>query len=367
MRITVRICSYPQEASMNHPSRISLALSLWLVAAAFGQTARIEPPYALERKVRLGESGGWDYFDVDPASKRIFIPRGSHVMVTSEDGVKIAEIPNLQGAHAVALAPDLNRGFTANDSGHSVTIFALDSLQRIGDVSLGSSTPDGILYDSFTKRIITFNGDFDHDATIIDAANGKIVREVPLGGKPETAQSNEEGRIFVDIQDKDQIAVLDADSGAILQRWSTSPCKEPTGMAIDRRSQRLFVGCRNELLAAVDASSGKIIGHVPIGWLIDANRFDPETQLIFSAAADGTLTIARQGVTVPIEVVQTLPTPFWARTMALDPNNHKLFVVTADTQMGPYPPGTAHPQRQGTSKPGSFTLLIYSLRQPGRL
>ncbi|HLN01373.1 MAG TPA: PQQ-binding-like beta-propeller repeat protein [Bryobacteraceae bacterium] len=314
--------------------------------------------YQLVKKITLGGEGGWDYFEVDTASRHVFIPRGSHILVVDAEGKQLADIPKINGAHAIAFAPELKRAFLSTDN--SVTILDTDKLQVVREAKLPSGRdPDAILYDTATKRVFTFNGEGGNDATALDAETGNMVGSIPLGGKPEFAQADGAGHIYVNVEDKNQIIAFDAKTLKALHTWPLAPCKEPSGMAIDVAHQRLFAGCHNGLMAVMDYTNGKVVATIPIGKGVDANRFDPATGLAFASCGDGTITVAHQDSSDKYSVVQTIATQRGARTMALDTGNHNVYTVTAE--FGPPPKATAenpHPWPTVISK--TFTLMVFA-------
>ncbi len=319
---------------------------------AFG--APKDSSYHLLKKLTLGGEGGWDYFDVEPGTGHVFIPRGSHILVVDSEGKQVADIPGVQGAHAIVFAPELKRAFLSTDG--SVTILDLTTMKEASEVSLEGKDPDAILYDASVKRVFTFNGGGSKDATAIDAERGKILGSIPLGGKPETAQADGAGHVYVNVEDKNKIVAFDSNTLKVLNTWPVSPCEEPAGMAIDVAHQRLFAGCHNQLMAVVDYTNGKVVATIPIGKGIDANRFDPGTGLAFASCGDGVITVAHEDSPDKYTVVQTIQTQRGARTMALDTKNHNVYTVTAE--FGPPPtPQRPHPYPTVISK--TFTLLIF--------
>jgi DNA-binding beta-propeller fold protein YncE len=315
--------------------------------------------YHLVKRVDLRGEGNWDYFTVDSATHRVLIPRGTHTMAVDPTGKVVGDIPNMQGAHGIDLAPELKRGFTSNGGAQSATIFDLGTLQIISEVKIPDRRPDGILYDPSSKRVFTFNSPPGNDATAFDAKTGEVLGSVPLGGKPETAQADGTGRIYVNVEDKNQILEFDAKTLKVLNVWSIAPCNEPAGLAIDVAHKRLFAGCHNQMMAVVDYTNGKVVATVPIGTGVDANRFDPATGLAFSSCGDGTITVAHEDTPDKYTVVQTINTQRGARTMAIDTKNHNVYTVTAD--LGPPGPPTAEiPRPRPTIIPNTFVLLIYS-------
>jgi len=333
-----------------------LAVSVAVLAAPFA-AATAQSSYHVVKRVQVGGDGGWDYLTPDPASHRLYLSRGTHVMVfdTDKDTV-IADIPNTPGVHGVALAHDLNRGFTSNGRDSTVTIFDLGTFAVIATPNVGARNPDAILYDAATKRIFTFNGG-SANASALDASTGKLVGTVPLGGKPETGVSYH-GRVLVNIEDKNEIVAFDPRSLAVIAHWSIAPCEEPTGLALDEAHARLIVGCGgNKMMAVVDANSGKVATTVPAGQGIDAAAFDPATQLAFVSSGDGNITVVHEDAPDKFTVVETIPTERGARTMTIDPRTHKLYTVSA--KFGEAPAPTAdRPRPRPPMIPGSFMVLV---------
>jgi DNA-binding beta-propeller fold protein YncE len=325
------------------------------LAAAAPQTSG-GSGYHLAKKVPLGGEGGWDYLLADPATQRVFISRGTHTMVVDADGKVLGDIPNTQGVHGIALAPEFDRGFTSNGRANTVTIFDLSTLKTISEVKVTGQNPDAILYDPASKRVFTFNGR-SGDTTAIDAKTGEIVGSVALGGKPEFAQADGTGHVYVNLEDKGQIAALDSKALKVLNTWPLAPCEEPSGLAFDVAHNRLFAGCGNKMMAVVNSTNGKVVATVPIGQGVDANSFDPGTGFAFASCGDGTLTVAHEDSPDKYTVVDTLQTERGARTMTVDTKTHTIYTVTAE--FGPPPAATTkNPRPRPTIVPNSFTLLV---------
>lgn len=331
---------------------ISVAATLSGGAAAQGPSG-----YHLIKKVTLGSEGFWDYLAIDAPSRRLFISRGTHVAVVNADTYEVVgDIPDTQGVHGVAFAPDLGRGFTSNGRANTVTIFDLKTLKPIGSAKTGQN-PDAILYDPTSRRVFTFNGR-SADATAIDAATGNVAGTVALGGKPEFATADGAGRVYVNLEDKSELVALDSNGLTVASRWPLAPCEEPSGMALDVKNSRLFIGCHNRMMAVVDAKNGRVVATVPIGQGVDANRFDPATGLAFASCGDGTLTVAHQDTPDKYTVVENMTTQRGARTIEIDLKTHNVFLVTAE--FGPPPaPTPENPRPRPAMVPGSFTLLVF--------
>jgi len=326
-----------------------------ILAAPSSIHAQAAPGYHVIHRINTGGEGGWDYVTADPDGNRLFLSRGTHAMVIDlgRDSV-VGDIPNTAGIHGVALAPELNRGFTSNGRDSSVTIFDYKTLAPIAVVKIPGRNPDAILYDPGTKRVFTFNGGTSN-ATAIDATNGTVVGTVDLGGKPETAVSDG-GKVYANIEDKSEIAVFDPKTLAVLARWPLAPCEEPSGLAIDRVHQRLFAGCGNKTMAVVDVRTGKVVATPAVGSGVDAAGFDPGTQLAFTSNGEGTITVVHEDTPDKYTVVETVPTQRGARTMAVNPKTHRLYTVTAE--FGPAPAPTAdRPRPRSPMIPGTFVVL----------
>jgi DNA-binding beta-propeller fold protein YncE len=331
---------------------VLLVISVFgLQLLAAGQDLRVIKSY------KLGGDGGWDYLTVDPGSHHLFISRSTHVMVIDADsGKPIGDIPDTPGVHGIALANDLGRGFTSNGREGTVSIFDLKTLKPISKVQGVGDNPDAILFDPATRRVFTFNGR-SHNSTAIDAASGNIVGKIELGGKPEFGVSTGEGELFVNIEDKSELLALDPKELRVKSRWPLAPCESPSGLAMDKKNRRLFVGCDNKMMAVVNADTGKVISTLPIGDGVDADRFDPDNKLAFASCGEGVLTVVKEDSSDKFSVVQNVKTERGARTMELDPKTHEIYLVTA--KFGPPPAATAEqPHPRPSILPDTFELLV---------
>ena len=315
--------------------------------------------YQLKQKYVLGGEGFWDYLTYDPAGKRVFISRGTHVMVVDPaKGSVIGDIPDTPGVHGIALAPELGKGFTSNGRENTVTVFDLKTLKQTAKIKLdGAENPDAIVYDPASKRVFTFNGR-SHNSSVIDAKSNAVVATIPLDGKPEFGVSDGKGTVFANIEDKSELTSIDSKNAKVQKTWSLAPCEEPSGLAIDQKHRRLFSGCHNKMMAVVNADTGKVIATPAIGEGVDANAFDPGTELAFSSNGDGTLTVVHEDSPDKFTVVENAPTQRFARTMTLDTANHEVYLVTAEIEEAPPAKEGERPRR--SMKPGSFTLLVMS-------
>lgn len=335
-----------------------------LSCAALPALAGSAPGYTLAHKFVLGGDGGWDALAYDPAGKRLFIARSTRVMVVDVDkSALLAEIPDTSGVHDIALAPELGKGFTSNGKENTVTVFDLKTLKETARIKVTGESPDAILYDAPTKRVFAFNG-HSNNATVIDAVTGTVLATIPLDGKPEFAVADGAGHVYVNLEDKSELSVIDAAKAAVTATWSLAPCQEPSGIGLDVKHHRLFSGCDNKLMAVSDADQGKVVASLPIGEGVDGAGFDPGGQLAFSSnGADGTLTVIHEDGPDKYSVVETVTTQKFARTMTVGPDG-SVYLVSADVHVTPAPAGAtgaaARPKRD--VQPGTFTVLV--MRRP---
>ena len=312
--------------------------------------------YRVVKTIPVGGEGQWDYTVVDSDARRVYVTHATHVVVLDADtDAVVGDIPDTQGVHGIALAPDLGRGFTSNGKTNTVTIFDLKTLKTIGTVAVGGQNPDAIFYDTASKRVLVFNGK-TNDATAISAMDGKVVGRIPVGGKPEFAAGASDGRVFVNIEDKSEIVQIDAEKFSILHHWPLAPCKEPSGLAMDVKNRRLFAVCDNTMMAAVNADTGKVVATPAIDEDPDAAGFDPETQLAFSSnGGAGNLTVIHEDSPDKYTVIENVPTKKYARTMAIDLKTHNIFLPIAV-----FEGVTAPSQRRPPMKTDSFGVLLVS-------
>jgi DNA-binding beta-propeller fold protein YncE len=335
-------------------------LTVYLALALSGTLQAADPPsHRLTGSFPVGTEGGWDYVTVDAAARRVYVAHATRVVVLDADSGKgVGEIAGTEGVHGVALAPDLKKGFTSNGRAGTVSVFDPASFAVTATIKATGENPDAILYEPVSKRVFTFNGR-GKNATAIDAAAGIVAGTLPLGGKPEFAASDPAGVVYVNIEDTAEVVAFDAASLTPKARWSLKPCEEPTGLALDPKSRRLFAGCGNKLLAVLSVDTGKVLGTVPIGAGCDAVAFEPGTGLVYASAGDGTLTVIRESSPGAWTVVETVQTKQGARTMALDPKTGRIFLPTA--RFGPPPsPSAENPRPRPVAVPGSFEVLVVS-------
>lgn len=329
--------------------------ALLLAATLLPTGAQATPPttdYRVLSRLALGGPGGWDYLSFDAQRHHLFVSRGNRVLVVDVDRNKqVGSIDGTQGVHGIALAPALRRGFTSNGGDASVTVFDLDSLKTVATIHGTGEKPDAILYDSASHHVLTFNGK-SHNASVIDPAKHAVIATIALPGKPEFAVSDEAGHVYANIEDESALVQLDSTSNKLLKTWPLAPCESPSGLAIDRHNQRLFAVCDNQKMAVVDATDGRVVATVPIGEGPDAVVFDEATAMIYSSNGEsGTITAIHQDDADHYRVTATIPTQPSARTLALDPRTHRLYLSAARW-------GAAE-QAHGRHSvvPGSFSIL----------
>src|SRR5436190_5526573 len=323
-----------------------LMIALLFLAVAVSASAAT---YKVVRHIAIGGVGGWDYVTVDADARRVYQSHSDRVAVVDIDkGTVAGTIMNTQGVHGVALAPELNRGFVSDGRSDSVTVFDLKTLATVAEWKTTGANPDAILYEPGTKRLFTFNGR-GKNATVFDATTGTVVATSDLGGKPEFSVTDGT-RVFVNIEDTSEIAIIDPKKAVVEKRAPLAPCVEPSGLALDRKHRRLFSVCSNETMVVTDADSLKVVGSAPIGKGVDGVAFDND-RAFSSNGADGTMTVVHEIAPDKFEVEETVPTARGARTIAADPKSHHLFLSTA--QFGPPVEG----QRRPPIVEGTFELL----------
>lgn len=309
----------------------SLVLSLCLSVASAAAVAA--PPaasdYAVLQRHALGGAGGWDYLSIDPATHYLFIARNDRVMVVdTRDGRLAGEIPGMQHVHGIALVPRLGRGYVSDGAGNSVHVIDLATLKMLATFPVTGQGPDAIVFDPASGHVLTMNGRSDN-ASVIDPATARVVATVPLPGRPEFAVSDGRGHVFVNLEDKDTLARIDTRANKVDATWTLAPCDSPSGLAYDAKARRLFSVCDNRLMVVTDAGDGHQVATVPIGKGPDAAVFDPQERLVYSSNHGGTLTVVREVDADHYRVLANVPTQPGARTMALDPATHRVWLVTA--------------------------------------
>ena len=314
--------------------------------------------YHFIKGIPVGGEGGWDYLSIDPAGHRLYVSHATKVVVVDTENDTVAgEVEDTPGVHGFAIAPELGRGFSSNGREAKASIVDLKTLKTISKVETGEN-PDAILYEPVHQEVYTFNGR-GHSATVFGAKSGKVVATIPLPGKPEFAvEDPKAGRIYDNIEDKNEVVVIDANEHKVINTWPIEPGESASGLAIDREHHRLFLGCDNKMMVMMDSTSGKVIDKVTIGEGVDANAFDPKTQFAFASSRE-TTTIAHEEGPDKLTVVQTLKTAMGARTMALDPATHKIYLPTAEFEAQGQKSDGARKRPRIIS--GTFKILVYGM------
>jgi DNA-binding beta-propeller fold protein YncE len=313
-------------------------------------------PYRITQTYPLGGDGSWDYVVPDSPNHRVFIGRQNRVMVVdAATGKLLGEVTNIHGAHGVAIAASSGHGFATSGDDSSVVMFDLATYKRLGVIPAAEDA-DAIIYDAASNRVFTFNGDA-HSSTVIDPA-GKLVTNIPLGGKPEYGASAGDGKVYANLVDNAEVVEIDTKTLKVSRRWPTTGCKQPVSMAIDVTHRRLFSGCRSGVMAISDYGAGKVVATVPIGSGVDGAGYDVSTGDAFASNADGTLTVIHQDSPDTYHVVQTVATMQASRNMGLDPATRKIYLAGA--KFGPPPKDStpANPRRRPAMMPGSFVVMV---------
>jgi YVTN family beta-propeller protein len=317
-------------------------------------------PYHFVKEIPVSGEGGWDYLTVDSAAQRLYVSHATEIVVIdlNKDQV-VGQITNAPGVHGIALASELGLGITSNGRENKAGIVDLKTLQTLSKVDTAQG-PDGMLYDSGQKEAYLFCGRAE-SATVVDVKTAKVAATIPLGGRPEFAVvDSKAGRVYDNLENKSEVAVIDTKSHQVVSLWPIAPGESASGMAIDMAHHRLFIGCRNGKMLMMDSINGKVLASVPIGQGVDADEFDPGTGFAFASCGDGTTTIAKEETPDKLTVVQTLKTERGSRTMALDPQTHKIYLPTAQFEAQSQPVEGGQRQRPRMI-PGTFKILVYGM------
>jgi YVTN family beta-propeller protein len=285
--------------------------------------------YKVTGTINIGFEGKWDYLSIDYSMYRLYVSHESMVnIIDIRTGKAVEKIKGLKGVHGIAFAPEFKKGFISEGKGNSVTVFDLKTMTVLETIKLDTKNPDAIVYDPFTKRIFVGNGG-SNNLTAIDAETNKIVGNLDVGGGPEFICSDGKGKMYVNLEDKNEVVYFDPKNLKVNEKWSLSPCATPTGMAIDIENNRIFIGGRNKLLAVVNTLTGKVVTTLPIGDGVDACAYDKKNHLIFASNRDGTLTVIQQYPKKDeYKVIDNVKTLQGARTMALDEYSGKIYLST---------------------------------------
>ena len=328
------------------------AVLVFLGLAGGGRAADSGSSYHVVQTYNVPGEGGWDYISLDGGSRRLYVSHGKQLEVLDADtGAVVGQIPDTPGVHGAAIAPELKRGFTSNGGDKSVTIFDTETLKPIERVSVNGT--DAIVYDTFTKRVFPMS----EKVTVLDASTGEKVGEVDLGGDPEAGVPDGRGRVYVNLADKKAVAVVDAQTLKVTATYPIDYCTSPHSLSYDATNQRLFVGCRDGL-AVLDATNGKVVGRSQICSGVDSGGFDGENKLIFESCGEGVISIIRQVSPDYYQLMDTVKTQLYAKTMAFDPKTKRIFLPTAEFETVPNTDPTFKSPFKSQMKAGSFTVLV---------
>jgi YVTN family beta-propeller protein len=336
---------------------VAIAASLSIAAAS--------EPYQFLNEIKIGGEGGWDILTIDSAANRLYLSHATKVVIVDlNKNATAGEIADTPGVHGFVAVPELNRGFSSNGKEDKSSVVDLKTLKTISKIDTGQN-PDAIVYDSKRGEVYVFNHSAN-SVTVIDAKNHKAVATIALDGNPEFAAVDENaGRIYVNIEDKSEVAVIDIAKHEVIARWPLTPGEEPTGIALDAAHHRVFAACHNKMLVMLDTETGKVVATVPIGAGTDGCAFDETTQLAFASCGEGVVTIAHEDSPEKLSVVQTLKTERGARTIALDPKTHRIYLPTAQFQPPPSPSPGQSPARP-TIVPNTLKLLVYATAESAK-
>jgi DNA-binding beta-propeller fold protein YncE len=317
--------------------------------------AHAQTNWTVKSVLHIGGVGGWDYLTVDSVTHRLYVPRSTHTMVIDAgSGKVIADIPGQKNAHGVAIVPEAGRGFISDGGGSgAVVIFDLKTDAVLGKIT-AQPDADGIIYDRGSGLVLVVSGDGGVLMTLkpdVDPIRGKIDPPIDLGGKPEFLASDNAGKVYINLEDKDQLAVVDIHARKVLAHWPVAPGGEPVGLALDPQKGRLFIGCRKpQMMIVMSTKDGKVLASLPIDAGVDATKFDNGEA--FASCRDGSLVVAAANPAGKFEIVQTVKTREGARTMGVDSSTHTIYLPTAEFE--PTEPGERRPK----TKPGTFMILV---------
>ncbi|HTF69069.1 MAG TPA: YncE family protein [Edaphobacter sp.] len=326
-----------------------LAVCLVVAAASFAANA---PGFKVANRYPLPGDGGFDYIVFDASANRLYVSHGTKVdVVDAASGKVIGPVADTPGVHGIAIVPELHRGFTTNGGDSTVSVFDTNSLKTIKKIHV-SEDPDFIFYDGKSKKVLVCHGD-GAVITLIDPEKQDAVGKIALGGGAEAAVVDGKGNGFVNLEESAMVVRFTVAAMKAVDKWPITGCKTPTGLAIDEKNSRLFIGCRSKVLAVMDSTTGKVITTLPIGDRVDAVAFDRANKLIFTSNGDGTVSVVRQNSADSYTTVGDIQTQKSAKTMAFDPTSRRLFLSAAEMQAAP-----AGGKGKLQPKPGSFNVLV---------
>ncbi|HEY2712801.1 MAG TPA: YncE family protein [Chthoniobacterales bacterium] len=330
-----------------------MAKSLFILLLVSWQSTFAAPKYKAVTQIPIGGEGGWDILTIDNAARRLYLSHATKVVVIDlETNEVVGEISDTPGVHAFLAVPELGRGFSTNGKENKSSVVDLKTLTTIQKVDVGQN-PDAIAYDAKRDEVYVFNHS-GNSATVIAGKSAKVVATIQLGGSPEfAAVDSTTDRVYVNLEDKSEVAVIDGSKHQVMTRWPLAPGQEPSGIALDAAHHRLFSTCHNKMMVMLDANSGRVIGNVPIGSGVDGCAFDDSSQLVFASCGEGVTVVAKESSPNELSVAQNLQTQRGARTIALDPKTHRIYLPTAN--FGPPQSANGRP----SIMPDTMRLLIY--------
>jgi len=345
---------------MNNSILLTVCIAALLAGAVPAGAGHVDAPsYRVAERFPIGGDGKWDYPSVDSTTQRLYLSRGTHVVVVDTQTGHIAgDILDTPGVHGIALAPELGRGYISMGKSDRVKVFDLKTLDVIATVEVGAK-PDAILYEPQTRQVLVFNG-HSSNASVIDAAANKVVATIALGGAPEFARADGGGNVYINIESTNELAALDAKRRKVTARWPLPGCEGPTGLALDSVHHRSFSACANSKMSILDLNTGRSVATIPIGAGVDGAEFDADSQNAFSANGEGTLTVVHEEDPEHFMVAQTLSTARGARTIALDASRHRLYLPAARFETA----ATEAGEPKGPVAPGSFFVLVVDVETP---
>ncbi|QEC76220.1 YncE family protein [Mucilaginibacter ginsenosidivorax] len=328
-------------------------MAILIMAKPIYTQAQQKTGFHMLKSFPIKSPGGWDYITVDGANKRIYTSHGSQVNILSTSGDSIGYVPNTPGVHGIALVNTLNKGYISAGRANKVIVFDLTTLKVLNEIAVGTN-PDAIFYEPFAKKVYTFNGR-SKDATVIDVATDKVVATIPLDAKPETGVSDGKGKVFVNAETTNEVVVINATTLKVEARYKIEGGDEPSGLDIDRATNRLFIGCGgNSTMVVMDAANGKNLAKFPIGGC-DGLVFDPKLKLAYASNGEGTISVVKELSADKFEFVENIPTEPSARTIGIDLLTHKLYLPAAKTEPGIVT--AENPKPRPKQVPGSFHII----------
>jgi YVTN family beta-propeller protein len=330
--------------------KIKLLLTLLLGSAFLFSHAQSASSYKIVNKIHAEGDDKWDYLFSDDLASRLYVSHGKMVHVVDEaKGEVVGKIAGLDGVHGIAIAPAMHKGFISTKNDNAVTVFDTKTFAVIKKIAIDGKSPDAILFDPFSQKVFVFNG-HSNNATVINAENLEILATITLQGNPEFSATNGKGKIYVNLESASSIAVINSSTYKVENVWPIAPGVEPTGLALDNDSHRLFSVCANKLMVITNAETGKIITTLPIGEKCDGCAFDPGMKCAYSSNGDKTLTVVKEEINDNFTVLENFPTQEGARTIAVNKMTHHIYLPAADFE-------AAADGQKAKIKPGSFVVL----------